>query len=211
MDIAEPILKLFKRADVPQIEVGDVVRVHQKIREGDKERVQVFEGMVIAKHERTSLDATFTVRKIASGVGVEKVFLLHSPNLVKIEFKRRSQVRRAKLYSLRALVGKALKLRERKGALRENWEFIAANPEEATEPTEADLAEAVEAEAEKQQVVAEQSATNDDTVDTEVVTQPTDGAVPTEETTDAAANDAGGSDQPTATPPESDDRAAGSE
>ncbi|HCL47534.1 TPA: 50S ribosomal protein L19, partial [Patescibacteria group bacterium] len=69
-NLAEPILNLFRKSSVPQISVGDVVRVHQKIREGDKERVQVFEGIVIAKHAKTSLDATFTVRKLASGVGV---------------------------------------------------------------------------------------------------------------------------------------------
>src|ERR1043166_1933740 len=108
-NLAEPIIKQFRKASVPDLEVGDIVRVHQKIREGAKERVQVFEGMVISLHKGKSLDATFTVRKISYGIGVERTYLLHSPNIVKLEFKRGSKVRRAKLFYVRDLTGKALK------------------------------------------------------------------------------------------------------
>ena len=155
MNLAEPILKLFKKKTTPNIEVGDVIRVHQKIKEGGKERIQVFEGIVIAKHNQKDLDATFTVRKIASGVGVEKTFLLHSPNIAKIEFKRSSDVRRAKLYYLRSLTGKALKLKEKKGVLKDNWELIAADEQAPTEASEEDIAEAVAAEEAKKQAEAE--------------------------------------------------------
>lgn len=147
MNIAEPILKLFRKASVPTVEVGDVVRVHQKIKEGGKERIQVFEGIVIATHEKDSLDATFTVRKIASGVGVEKTYLLHSPRITKIEFKRSSNVRRAKLYYLRNLTGKALKMKDRK-VTKDNWDEMLVSADAQLEPTEADVAEAVEAAAE---------------------------------------------------------------
>lgn len=143
MNIAEPILKMFRKPSAPQVEVGDVVRVHQKIKEGGKERIQVFEGIVIATHQKKSLDATFTVRKIASGVGVEKTYLLHSPRIAKIEFKRSSNVRRSKLYYLRALTGKALKMKDKK-VTKENWSEVLGATDQ-TEPTEADVAEAVEA------------------------------------------------------------------
>ncbi len=147
--IAEPILKLFRKSDVPKIEVGDVVRVHQKIREGNKERIQVFEGIVIATNHGVSANASFTVRKIASGIGVEKVFLLHSPNVVKVEFKQSSAAKRAKLYFLRALTGKALKMKE-SGRKKEAWAEALGQVEEVkTEATEEDIAEAVQAEEEK--------------------------------------------------------------
>lgn len=160
MDIASPLLNRYLKKTVPQIEVGDVVRVHQKIREGNKERIQVFEGIVIAKHQEKSLDATFTVRKIASGVGVERVYLIHSPNIVKIEFKRSSEVRRAKLYYLRDLTGKALKLKDKK-KVKENWEELVGAPAEteaALEPTEEEIAEAVAAQKEAEEVAVEPTA-----------------------------------------------------
>ena len=151
MDIAEPILNLFKKKTTPNVEVGDTVRVHHKIKEGNKERIQVFEGVVIAKHNRKDLDATFTVRKIASGIGVEKTFLLHSPNIAKVEFKRGSHVRRAKLYFLRNLTGKALRLKEKKGVLKDSWELIAADEQAPTAASEEDIAEAVAAEEARKQ------------------------------------------------------------
>jgi large subunit ribosomal protein L19 len=154
MNLAEPILKMFRKSSVPEVEVGDVVRVHQKIREGNKERIQVFEGIVIAMHKRGSLDATFTVRKIASGVGVERVYLLHSPNVTKIEFKRSSNVRRSKLYYLRALTGKALKMKDR-AVTKSKWEELVADESAQTEATEEDVAEAVAEDERKQAEVAE--------------------------------------------------------
>ena len=97
----------------PAIKPGDTVRVHVKVREGDKERIQVFEGMVIGMH-RGGARATFTVRKVSFGQGVERIFPLHSPIIDKIDVVRTARVRRAKLYFLRDRVGKAATLRERR-------------------------------------------------------------------------------------------------
>jgi large subunit ribosomal protein L19 len=97
----------------PDMRPGDTVRVHVKVREGDKERLQVFEGLVIGQH-RGGARATFTVRKVAFGQGVERIFPLHSPIINKIEILRSARVRRAKLYFLRKLRGKAARLRERR-------------------------------------------------------------------------------------------------
>jgi large subunit ribosomal protein L19 len=99
------------RMDLPHFKSGDTVRVHYKIREGDKERVQVFEGVVIAKH-LNGLGSTFTVRKVSFGVGVERVFPLYSPRIATVEVKTRGRVRRAKLYYLRNLQGKAARIDE---------------------------------------------------------------------------------------------------
>jgi large subunit ribosomal protein L19 len=97
----------------PEMRPGDTVRVHVKVREGEKERIQVFEGIVIAQH-RGGVRATFTVRKVSFGQGVERVFPLHSPIIDKIEVVRSARVRRAKLYFLRKLRGKAARMRERR-------------------------------------------------------------------------------------------------
>jgi len=137
------ILAKSDKTKLPKINPGDIVRVHQKITEGGKERIQVFEGIVIKAHRKISAGATFTVRKISSGIGVERTFPLQSPNIVKIEFKKSSKVRRAKLYYLRNLSGKALRLREKK-VDKDVWELIAKTEEES-KPTEEELAEAVEA------------------------------------------------------------------
>ena len=134
---------------LPQINPGDIIRVHQKIKEGNKERIQVFEGIVIKTHRKIGPSATFTVRKISSGIGVERIFVLQSPNIVKIEFKKSSKVRRAKLYYLRNLSGKALRLKEKK-VDKDVWELVAKTEAE-TKPTEEDLAEAVEASAKKEE------------------------------------------------------------
>ena len=99
------------KAEVPEFNVGDSVRVHGKIKEGNRERVQVFEGIVIKK-QGGSVRATFTVRKNSNGVGVEKTWPLHSPNVVKVDVVRRGKVRRAKLYYLRDRVGKRAKVKE---------------------------------------------------------------------------------------------------
>ena len=97
----------------PALRSGDTVRVHVKVREGEKERIQVFEGMVIGMH-RGGTRASFTVRKISFGQGVERVFPLHSPRIDKIEVVRQAKVRRAKLYFLRELRGKAARMKEKK-------------------------------------------------------------------------------------------------
>jgi large subunit ribosomal protein L19 len=101
------------RLDIPPFRVGDTVKVHVKIREGEKERIQVFEGVVI-RHHRGMLGATFTVRKVSYGVGVERIFPLHSPQLDKIELIRRGRVRRARLYYLRQRKGKAARIQEKR-------------------------------------------------------------------------------------------------
>jgi large subunit ribosomal protein L19 len=99
--------------DRPAMKSGDTVRVHVKVREGDKERIQVFEGMVIGMH-RGGLRSSFTVRKVSFGQGVERIFPLHSPVIDKVELIRSARVRRAKLYFLRELKGKAARMKEQK-------------------------------------------------------------------------------------------------
>ncbi len=101
------------KSDIPEFGPGDTVRVHTRVREGGRERVQVFEGVVIARRGG-GLRETFTVRRISHGVGVERIFPLHSPNIVRIEVVRRGQVRRAKLYYLREKVGKETRIREKR-------------------------------------------------------------------------------------------------
>jgi len=107
------IQQLQLRQDIPSFDPGDTVRVHVRIREGEKDRVQVFEGVVIGRH-KAALASTFTVRKESYGVGVERVFPLHSPRIEKIEVKDKGRVRRAKLYYLRALTGKAARIRSQR-------------------------------------------------------------------------------------------------
>ena len=101
------------RTDIPEFRAGDTVRVHVKVVEGTRERIQIFEGLVINR-KNGGVRETFTVRRIASGVGVERTFPLHSPRLAKIELMRRGIVRRAKLYYLRNLTGKAARIREKR-------------------------------------------------------------------------------------------------
>jgi large subunit ribosomal protein L19 len=100
------------REKAPEFRVGDAVRVHYQIREGDKERVQIFHGVVI-RRQRAGARSTFTVRKVSYGVGVERVFLLHSPRIEKLEVGAHGRVRRSRLYFLRDLKGKAARLREK--------------------------------------------------------------------------------------------------
>jgi len=105
----------YLRKDLPNFRAGDTVRVHTKIKEGDKERVQVFEGVVIASH-RGNARAMFTVRKVSYGVGVERIFPVHSPRIDKIEVTSRGDVRRARLFYLRELQGKAARVQQEEGA-----------------------------------------------------------------------------------------------
>jgi large subunit ribosomal protein L19 len=100
------------REDYPSFSPGDTIKVHVKIKEGDKERVQVFQGVVIKRHGSTGAGATFTVRKNSSGVGVERIFPLYAPSIDKIELVRHGQVRRSKLYYLRDLTGKSARIKE---------------------------------------------------------------------------------------------------
>ena len=111
--LIQEITKKQLRDDIPDFRAGDNVRVHAKIVEGERERIQLFEGVVI-KRPGVGISATYTVRKISNGVGVERTFPLHSPRVEKIEVTRHGQVRRAKLYYLRALRGKAARIREKR-------------------------------------------------------------------------------------------------
>ena len=113
------------RKNLPSFRIGDTIRVHQRIREGGKERIQVFEGIVIAQKHGQGMSGTFTVRRIASGVGVERVFPVHSPMIAKIERMRSAKVRRAKLYFLRGRIGKRAKLK--------GWEAYASWEEAAND------------------------------------------------------------------------------
>lgn len=116
------------KKNVPGMMPGDTVRVHQVVKEGAKERIQIFEGVVIACKGGTSISATFTVRKISFGIGVERTFPLHSPRIVKVERVKTAVVRRAKLYYLRGLTGKAARLNEEK-VDRAVWEEKGAEEE----------------------------------------------------------------------------------
>lgn len=109
--LIEAVTKSQLRTDLPSFRPGDTLRVHVRIIEGTRERIQVFEGVVI-KLRGGGVSETFTVRKISSGVGVERTFPLHTPKIEKIEVKRRGKVRRAKLYYLRSLRGKAARIQE---------------------------------------------------------------------------------------------------
>ena len=111
MDLMQAFTEKYKKAEPPVVAVGDTVRVHLKVREGNRERIQVFEGTVIAK-KHGGIGETVTVRRLSYGVGVEKVFPLHAPTVEKIEVVRKGKVRRAKLYYLRDRVGKAAKVKE---------------------------------------------------------------------------------------------------
>ncbi|MEX1182359.1 MAG: 50S ribosomal protein L19 [Gemmatimonadota bacterium] len=112
MDIMQEISKDQLRTDLPAFDPGDTLRVNVRVREGDKERLQAFEGVCIAR-KNGGISETFTVRKVSSGIGVERVFPLHSPSVESITVMRRGRVRRAKLYYLRALRGKAARIKER--------------------------------------------------------------------------------------------------
>ncbi|MBX4190900.1 50S ribosomal protein L19 [Candidatus Saccharibacteria bacterium] len=171
--VARQISDKQKKKAVVDVRPGDTVRVHQKIREGGKERIQIFEGLVIRSSRKNSLTSSFIVRRIASGVGVEKSFLIHSPNILKVEIVRRSKVRRNYLTYMRELTGKSARLsgvefdREAVNAIHdeeaekaeaeihekqvESYDPEAAKAEKAAEEAEAEAAKAEEpkSEAEK--------------------------------------------------------------
>lgn len=113
MDLIKAFTNEQLKTEVPQFNIGDTVRVHNKIVEGTRERIQMYEGTVIAKHEG-GISSTFTVRRIAYGCGVEKTFPVHSPNVVAVDVIRKGKVRRAKLYYLRNLTGKKARIKEKR-------------------------------------------------------------------------------------------------
>ena len=144
MDIIKSIEHEQLKNKIPDLKVGDTVKVYQRIKEGNRERIQVFEGIIIKK-QGGGVNATFTVRKIAYGVGVEKTFLIHSPLVEKVELVRVGKARRAKLYYLRDRVGKAAKTKEKVGArietnmvtVKEDVLEVPETVEEAVAPEEA--------------------------------------------------------------------------
>ena len=194
MDIIKSIEHEQMKNKIPALKVGDTVKVHQRIKEGNRERIQVFEGIIIKK-QGGGVNATFTVRRVAYGVGVEKTFLIHSPMVEKVELVRVGKARRAKLYYLRDRLGKSAKTKEDIGARIENKEItikediveapveeVVANEEvaavetvetpveeaavEATEaPATEEAAPAVEAEAPAAEEVKEEKA--EETTDAE--------------------------------------------
>ena len=111
MNLMQAFTEKYKKAQPPVVAIGDTVKVHLKVKEGNRERIQIFEGTVIAK-KHGGIEETFTVRRVSYGVGVEKVFPIHAPSIDKIEVVRHGKVRRAKLYYLRDRVGKAAKVKE---------------------------------------------------------------------------------------------------
>ena len=156
MDIIKSIEHEQLENKIPEIKVGNTVRVHVKIKEGNKERIQVFEGIVIKK-QGGGVNETFTVRKISYGVGVEKTFLIHSPLVEKVEVVRVGKARRAKLYYLRERTGKASKTKEMVGARIEN-KMITIKEDLVEEPAVETAPVAEEAKAETPAEVIEEVA-----------------------------------------------------
>ena len=148
MDIIKSIEHEHLKARIPDLKVGNTVKVHVRIKEGNKERIQIFEGIII-KVQGEGINKTFTVRKTSYGVGVEKTFLIHSPLVEKVELVRVGKARRAKLFYLRDRVGKAAKTKEVAGARIENKEIIIKGEEaqvnEEVVEAAAEVAETVEA------------------------------------------------------------------
>ncbi len=113
MNIIDQLEKEQMRLDIPEFKAGDTIRVHARIKEGEKERIQVFQGVVIRKRKGNT-GATFTVRKVSYGIGVERIFPLHSPSIDKIEVMTRGKVRRGRIYYMRKLRGKAARIKEKR-------------------------------------------------------------------------------------------------
>ena len=162
MDIIKSIEHEQLKNKVPVLDVGNTVRVHVRVKEGNRERIQVFEGIIIKK-QGGGLQETFTVRRISYGVGVEKTFLLHSPMVEKIEVVRVGKARRAKLFYLRDRIGKASKTKEKLGARIETKEIVLKEEmQEEKEAVEANVAEAPE----EAPAVETENAVVEETVDT---------------------------------------------
>lgn len=144
MNVVKAIEHEQLKKKTPKINIGDTIKVHFKVKEGTRERIQVFEGIVIKKKGSTS-NETFTVRRISYGVGVERAFPVHSPRIEKIEVVRVGKVRRAKLYYLRDRIGKAAKTKEKIGArIPGAQDFTKVDEEEVVETVEAEVVEEAE-------------------------------------------------------------------
>jgi len=130
MNLIKHVQDLAIKTKVPAIKTGHTVRVHQRIKEGEKERVQIFEGLVIQVNSGSGADKTFTVRKIVGGIGVEKIFPLYSTNIVKIEVVKTAKVRRAKLFYMRDRSGKSARLKEKFVSDKEYEELLQDIPKQ---------------------------------------------------------------------------------
>jgi len=157
MNVLDAVDAASLRKDLPNFRPGDELKVHVRVVEGNKSRIQVFQGLVIAR-QGSGVSETFTVRKISYGVGVERIFPVHAPVIEKIELVRKGEVRRAKLYYLRDLRGKAAKIRERRGA--DDLETLYAAPEAVVQEAivEDVVVETVEEAPVAQEAVAEETA-----------------------------------------------------
>ena len=164
MDIIKSIEHEQLKNKIPELKVGNTVKVHVRIKEGNKERIQVFEGIII-KIQGGGLNQTFTVRKNSYGVGVEKTFLIHSPLVEKVELVRVGKARRAKLYYLRDRVGKAAKTKEQIGARIENREIVVKE-DLAEEPVSEEATTPVESAPEEAPAVETENVTVQEVVDT---------------------------------------------
>ena len=170
MDIIKSIEHEQLKNKIPDLKVGDTVRVYQKIKEGNRERIQVFEGIIIKK-QNGGVNATFTVRKISYGVCVEKTFLVHSPLVEKVEVVRVGKARRAKLYYLRDRIGKAAKTKENAAARIENKEItvkeeLVEEPVVEEAPVSEEVVTPVEAAPEEAPATATETPAVEETVDT---------------------------------------------
>jgi len=174
MDIIKSIEHEQMKSKIPALKVGDTVKVHVRVKEGNRERIQVFEGIIIKK-QGGGVNATFTVRRISYGVGVEKTFLVHSPKVEKVEVTRIGKARRAKLFYLRERLGKSAKTKEKMGARIETNEIVLKEEleEEVTEELVAEAAEAAKAEeaAATEETVVEETPVAEEVVQEKVVTE----------------------------------------
>lgn len=150
MDLLKTFQTRHAKKTVPNLHTGDIVRVHEKIKEGKKERIQIFEGIVMAIHAGTGLDATFTVRKVSFGIGVEKTFPLHMPNIVKIETVKKLKNKRSKLYYLRNLTDKQIRRKSELGKFV-TWNDSKASEEEEKLRTQKEADAKAKAEAKKKE------------------------------------------------------------
>ena len=148
------MLKQLKKG-LPEIKAGDTVRIHQKVKEKGKERLQAFEGLVLARKHGKGISATITVRRVISGIGVEKVFPIHSPTIEKIEVLKKGKVRRAKLYYLRTVKGKKAKLKRKDFAEAIVWEEEKPEPAPAKEEPKEEKKEEKKEEPKKEEVKEE--------------------------------------------------------
>ena len=181
MDIIKSIEHEQMKNKIPELKVGNTVKVHVRVKEGNRQRIQVFEGTII-KVQGGGVNQTFTVRRISYGVGVEKTFLVHSPNVEKVEVTRVGKARRAKLFYLREKLGKAAKTKEKIGARIETKEIVLKEEKVEVPATEAEVIEEI-APAEEAPVVEEAPKTE------EVKAESKDEEKPVEEKTESVVED----------------------